>query len=115
MDERELIEKYTRQYLIDRGYINDVQWVKLTDDDAKNVYKKVRCCLYHTGLIDPGIIINHNMNSAMQIDGNNISINPRLLINAIERHFNYYLKKLNNPDEKQLRSNFQARFDYQHV
>lgn len=87
---------------------------KLTDDVAGKVYEKVRCCLYHTGIIGRDIIINHNINSAIQIEDEIISLNPLRLIHAIERHFNAYLKKLNDPKESELRTKFLARFNFQH-
>ena len=87
---------------------------KLTSKVADKVYKEVRSSLYHTGMIGHGIIINHNIKSAIQIEDKSISLNPRMLIHAIERHFNAYMNKLNNPNESELRKNFLARFDLQH-
>ncbi len=76
------------------------------------INKKVRSALYHTGLTGHGIDLTSATNTAIQIDGANITINPHRLERCLHQHFNAYLKELNDVGKTVLRENFEKRFDY---
>lgn len=89
-----------------------LQGSRLTDNEMDNIYNKVRNALYHTGLIGKGVILTSEFKDAIKIANNYIIINPHKLVIALQKHFDSYLEKLNNINEKTIRQNFEKRFDY---
>jgi hypothetical protein len=87
---------------------------ELPDSDINNIYEKVRNALYHTGLTGHGVVLTGDADYAIQVKDTTIVINPHELVISLHKHFDAYLVKLNDPNEKILRQNFEKRFDYLH-
>jgi len=78
------------------------------------LYVECRCGLYHSNFTNPSIIINATNNRAMLFDDKKkqLFINIRILVEIIIDNFNSYITELRNTANKELRRNFEKRFDY---
>ena len=72
----------------------------------------------HTGNIGDKVLLNYdyeNLNAVEYISSNKtfgkIELNPSKMIEEIKIDFQNYLKKLVNPNETELRENFEKVFD----
>ena len=84
----------------------------LSEMDLDNIYKKVRSALYHTGLTGHGVVLTGAADNSIEVKNANITINPNKLVVSLHKHFDAYLERLHNPDELELRQNFEKRFDH---
>src|SRR5262245_4024869 len=80
------------------------------------LYEQLRCGMAHDGMLRHKVFIMNNARApitvaapqATGIDGgiSAIVVNPALILNGIEHHFERYVTHLRNPESRQLRDNF---------
>lgn len=85
----------------------------ILDKAINEIYHQVRCGLFHVGVTRGKVILSGEFDHAVGIEVNNetkevvrISINPHKILDTIEEHFSSYVMRLRNPDEEELRTNF---------
>lgn len=82
---------------------------------VNQVYKSVRCGLYHGAMTRFGIVLSGAPTSAITLaDASHIGLNPHLLPRALRQHFNEYIQKLGDATETTLKRNFERRFDHEY-
>lgn len=128
------LEKIER-YKIGRNYDeNNSQSTKILMDSFQKIFKQnnkdyckkkienilnaTRNSLAHTGNIGDRVLVNYdyeNSNAVEYIGSNKelekVELNPSKMIEEIKIDFQNYLKKLVNPNETELRENFEKVFD----
>ena len=128
------LEKIER-YKIGRNYEeNNSQPTKILRDSFQKIFKQnnkdyckkkmenilnaTRNSLAHTGNIGDKVLVNYdyeNSNAVEYIGSNRelekVELNPSKMIEEIKIDFQNYLKKLINPNETELRENFEKVFD----
>ena len=77
----------------------------------ENLYKHLRCGLFHNGMSGDMIVLNCNFEKAINFSANTIDINPKLFLETVIWDFNKYIEDLSNTDNKELRLNFDIMFD----
>lgn len=94
------------------GVVGQVK--SLTDYVLDLLYKGVRCGLYHSGITNGRIVITSGIYEPMALDLQNmvLIINPHLLVPAIMAHFNTFISRIRDPNNRELRKNFETRFDF---
>lgn len=87
---------------------------KIVDSLLNALYFGARCGLYHGGMTDHRIVITGETGFPMVFDHrySRLKINPHLLVPALKAHLAEFGALLQNPDNIQLRRNFEKRFDY---
>ncbi|MCI5194913.1 MAG: hypothetical protein D3919_01515 [Candidatus Electrothrix sp. AW5] len=86
---------------------------------AKAIYKQVRCGFSHDGMFRYTILFDNECNHVFLLtfkkengklmykkDVESIIINPKKLYNAIEAHFNLYIRELKKNNDKEMSDNF---------
>ena len=81
------------------------------ENHLDNLYKHLRCGLFHNGMSGDMIVLNCDFENAITFSANIININPKLLLEIIIRDFNKYIEDLSNVDNEELRLNFDKMFD----
>jgi hypothetical protein len=78
-----------------------------------SLYKYVRNGLYHIGRPAPNVIIAKDLPVSVGYNSQDdlIMVNPDQLVEDVLIAFAAYARDLRNPENKQLRSNFEKRFD----
>ena len=78
------------------------------------MYDGVRCGLYHSGQASLKIILNGEIEAPIAYSDtfDKLIISPRRLVTALEMDLEYYVKRLRDTTNTQLRTNFEQRFDY---
>ena len=76
-----------------------------------NLYKHLRCGLFHNGMSGDMIVLNCDFENAITFSANIIDINPRLFLKTIIRDFERYIEDLSNSDNEELRTHFDKMFD----
>jgi hypothetical protein len=78
------------------------------------LYARVRSGLYHTGMIQPGIMLTGNVQGSIGYNylTHAIIINPDQLAHDLRIHFEHVATALKDPTKTALRENFEKRFDY---
>lgn len=86
---------------------------KVSRSFLRLLYGNVRCGLYHIGMVRAGVWITGDMPDVMQYDKNYniVKIDPDKLVYALLHHFGEYVWKLREPNNVDLRANFERRFD----
>jgi hypothetical protein len=89
--------------------------VPITDELLEILYSGGRCGLYHGGLTDSRIVLLSDIKAPMGFDTahKKLLINPHRLVPAIKKHFRQFEARLRNPNNIELRENFERRFDYE--
>ncbi|MBN1618486.1 hypothetical protein JW887_04035 [Candidatus Dojkabacteria bacterium] len=83
------------------------------DNDIRSFYDQVRNGLFHDGMTKDKVIINSEYEDAIDFsDSDIIKINPHLVLDQICSDFQSYLSKLKNPNESELRTNFDNSFKF---
>ena len=79
----------------------------------KILYEDGRCGLYHGGMTESQIALSAEF-PPLGIDSkmNVLLINPHKLSQELLIHFNEYINKLKNPNNNDIRENFEKRFDW---
>lgn len=78
----------------------------------EKMYYNVRCGLYHHGLTESDIMLLGEGFPPISPteEGERLIVNPHTLVLELKKHFETYVKQLK--DDKNLRSNFEKRFDW---
>lgn len=86
--------------------------LKDNDREINLIYEKVRCGLFHDGMLKGGSIFDYSLTQgiAFRGSGSTISINPKILLEDIKRYFDEYITELKNPNCITIRQNFDNLF-----
>ena len=77
------------------------------------LYGRVRCGLYHMGLLGPDTVIYDLLKKPVGIgSAGQVLINPWLLAGRLKAHFVQYMADLRDPSNAELQHSFEARFDH---
>jgi hypothetical protein len=80
-------------------------------DDQKNlIYRRIRCGMYHNGLIKEGALIDRSYANPIQIENGLVKVNPHKLSLILKAHFRKYIDVLRSPNSTTERSNFEKTF-----
>ncbi len=91
--------------------LNDVYPGKFSIAKCEKVYTRIRCGMYHMAFIKENTLISGDYEDALEIvDGGNVKLNPHILFDDVQKHFNEYVSELKCPLNKHLRSNFDLMF-----
>jgi len=86
--------------------------VAYSADDMNRLYQKVRCGFYHAGLLlDNDVVVTGETPLPIVIEGQRIKFNPSRLVCCVKKHFDQCEAHLSNPQNGQLRINFESWFD----
>ncbi len=91
-----------------------IQQVLPTSEDLPAAfYEGVRNGLYHVGMTKVNIMLTDDIPTSLGFDPTTgqMFISPDKLVGDLQAHFAKYASELRNPDNSQLRKNFEARFD----
>lgn len=81
--------------------------------NSRNIYKFARCGMYHIGSTQGLIKLDCSGKTSIFInDHNMLCIYPNKLVTELNNHFDEYLQQLMNKSNKQLRINFEKRFNF---
>ena len=83
----------------------------LSDPDIEEIYKRVRCGMYHSGYTRVGVLISGQYHDPMDFSDNTVHINPQALTATIREHFTKYIITLKNQSNATERANFAKMFD----
>ena len=78
------------------------------------LYKGARCGLYHNSMTAPGVGLGQPSDGApiaYDPSANRLVISPERLTTALKNHLEQYRAKLLDPENADLRLNFERRFD----
>jgi hypothetical protein len=78
------------------------------------LYIGARCGLYHAGLTDSRIILTGQEKADLRFNLANekLIINPHLLPKTLTAHLQHYIGELRDPNNIELRENFERRLDF---
>lgn len=78
-------------------------------------YKEGRCALYHSGMAGFGVVLQGDREASIgiHVPSKTLIIDPLKLVRVIHEHFRAFCTRLKDPGEKDLRTNFEKRFDYE--
>lgn len=86
---------------------------ELIDDAVNELYNQMRNGLFHTGMTRGKVILSGQFPGPVQIILDRaskailrIEVNPVKMLETVEDHLSHYLMRLRNPEEKELRENF---------
>jgi hypothetical protein len=80
-------------------------------DNLIDLYSEARCGLFHNGMTKGKVIIRNSFEPAIRFpDIERIEISPERLLIVIEGDFENYLNELRNPENIELRHNFDLMF-----
>jgi hypothetical protein len=80
-------------------------------DNLIDLYSEARCGLFHNGMTKGKVIIRNSFEPAIRFaDFERIEISPEKLLDIIEEDFENYLNELRNPENMELRDNFDRMF-----
>ena len=81
------------------------------DTDIKRLYSDSRCGLFHNGMIKSGVVFSDTFNKALQFEEQKVKINPRKLLEDIQRDFDTYIDVLQDGNDSFVaRGNFDRIF-----
>ena len=78
------------------------------------LYKGARCGLYHNSMTTPGVGLGQPSDGtpiAFDAAANRLAISPERLATALKNHLEQYRAMLLDPNNTDLRLNFERRFD----
>jgi hypothetical protein len=82
-----------------------------TEANLRDLYSEARCGLFHNGMTKGKVIIRNSFEPAIRFpDFERIEISPEKLLDIIEEDFENYLNELRNPENLELRDNFDRMF-----
>jgi len=87
---------------------------EVADSLLDTLYSEARCGLYHSGISGPRIILTADIQVPMQFEDQTrkLLINPHLLVPELRRHLRGYIEEVREVNNRELRKNFERRFDY---
>lgn len=83
---------------------------RFNDPQKRNIYRSLRCALYHNGLTR-GAVIGRDHADAFHFENGLVWINPSVLLQEIRGHFARYIMELRDPANTTGRQRFQAIYD----
>lgn len=88
--------------------------ISMIDFFLDNMYKGIRCGLYHIGATNNRVVLTGQTQHPFSIDPQNILliVNPHLLAPVLKEHFASYIAQLRDTNNQDLRRNFEALFDF---
>ena len=119
----EMIGKYQDGYLEERKsryYFREgvrATFPEVEPEDEKfleNLYTSVRNGLFHAGMPRSNVILSSEAPGSLghKIGTNFLVINPDMLVQDLQMRFSEYASQLRDKTNVELRSKFEARFDY---
>ena len=83
------------------------------EDFVNSLYINLRCGLYHVGFPKPNVILHHPLPQPIgyKSDIDFIVVDPPLLLENIQSHFDQYINNLRDNHNKILRENFEKKFN----
>ena len=94
-----------------RGFKDVFHGTTLTPTQIEEVYKRVRCGMYHDGFTKFGTLIGSEFNPTVSFENSTVKINAHTLVDDISVHFSEYLKTLRNTANVNQRTCFEKTFD----
>lgn len=87
---------------------------KRAQDMADEVRERIRNGIYHVGLPRGKVHIYDGVERAIEFNDTTkwLTISPDKLLGEIQSDFNQYIADLKNPNNDDLRDNFEKRFDF---
>ena len=86
---------------------------ELIDNAVDELYDQMRNGLFHTGMIRGKVVLSGQFPGPIQVvvglpskTVSRIEVNPSKMLDIIENHLSYYLMRLRNAEERELRENF---------
>jgi len=95
-----------------RGFKYVFPTTSLSTADTEEVYKRVRCGMYHDGYTKLGTLISSTTTPSVCFDKNTVEVNPHTLVDDIASHFDSYIVTLKNSANTNERGKFEATFDH---
>lgn len=96
--------------------LEEIDDTALLDTTLDALYTEVRCGLYHGGLTGKNIILTGELDGVMQVGTMGekliLTINPHTIAPALIGHLSYYVDSLRDPNNEELRRNFEKRFKF---
>jgi hypothetical protein len=81
----------------------------LNDLEIENLYKVLRCGMYHSSMPKGYTVLDRNEPQAIRKEAQEIVINPALLVRDIQAHFEKYVADLKVETNAAIRANFDKR------
>ncbi len=99
------------------GNVQDV--IRENIEGLDELYKYLRCGLFHAGFTDGKIYLNWSYPNAFEVTHNDASnegarviINPREFVVKIIKYYEDYIEELRNLQNEKLSKDFEKRWDY---
>ena len=88
--------------------------VSLIDFVLDLMYGGIRCGLYHGGFTKGRIVLTGEIQFPMAFDpqAQILIVNPHLLVPKLKSHLNEYVRQLRDNNNGDLRTKFEARYDF---
>jgi len=110
---------YCREGRSSAYFTKGLDWVfpaKFSEEEARLVYREVRCGLYHAAITGPRVVLSATYSEALScqpdISGTFVVANPHLLPKVLRGHLESYVKDLRDRNAATLRTNFERYFDW---
>lgn len=101
---------HSRQFFL-AGLRRIFDMQNVSDDQLSNLYKHLRCGLFHNGMSGDEVVLNRSLVNAIDFSNSGtIDINPKLYLDAIIQDFNQYIDDLHNLNNIELRNSFNGMF-----
>jgi hypothetical protein len=90
----------------------------LAEEIADCIYEQLRCGLLHEAATKNKIVIRKDtapLGFMLEVGTGNVGsivVDPCLFLNEVDAHFRSYVTQLRDPNQKDLRANFQRFFDF---
>jgi hypothetical protein len=94
-----------------RGFCYVFPATSLSSPEIEEVYKRVRCGMYHDGYTKFGTLISGNFSPTVSLENSTVKVNPHTLVDDISAHFVGYIATLNTVTNVAERTKFENTFD----
>lgn len=98
----------SRIFFIDS--MNRIYPNRFSQQDLGDLYREARCGLFHNGMVQGRIIINNSFPNSLNFNNGDVEISPLKFLRDIRSDFQNYIQDLRNPNNTQLRNNFNSMF-----
>jgi hypothetical protein len=108
-------EEGKSKYYFGKGVRETFPDIPLDEQEfLQNLYTSVRNGLFHAGLPRSNVMLYHDTPGSLgHMPGKNfLAINPDILVKDLQIRFSEYASQLRDKSNIELRSKFEARFDY---
>ena len=88
--------------------------VSLIDVVLDLMYEGIRCGLYHSGITNGKIFLTGEIETPMAFDLQlqMLIVNPHLLVLKLKGHLKYYVERLRDTNNADLRARFERRYGF---